>query len=137
MVLPVLTYCSILNLKLTRTQDNKLNSFHNRAVQIIAKKRTCEVISAVNAIKRRAYMLVHNVLQNNVCHALSQYFTYQDHCKDTRNNKCSVCLPQIRTEYARKGFFYMGGKTFNELPRTARMSGNVFAFRGIMTNIYV
>ena len=137
MVLPVLTYCGILNLKLTRTQENKLNSFHNRAMQIIAKKRACEVISPVNAIKRRACMLVHNVLQNNVCHALSQYFTYQDHCKDTGNNKCSVCLPRIRTEYARKGFFYMGAKIFNELPLTARMSDNVFAFRGIMNNIYV
>ena len=38
MVLPVLTYCGILNLKLTRTQENKLNSFHNHAMQIIAKK---------------------------------------------------------------------------------------------------
>ena len=39
MALPVLTYCGILNLKLTRTQENKLNSFHNRAMQIIAKKQ--------------------------------------------------------------------------------------------------
>ena len=121
MVLPVLTYCGLLNLKLTRTQENKLNSLHNRAMQIITKKRTCKVISPVNAIKRRACVLVHNVLQNNVCHALSQYFTYQEHCKNTRNNRYSVCLPQIRTEYARKGFFYMGAKTFNELPLTARM----------------
>ena len=82
-------------------------------------------------------MLVHNVPQNNVCHALSQYFIYQEHCKNTRNNKYSVCLSRIRTEYARKGFFYMGAKTFNELPLTARMSDNVLAFREIMDNIYV
>ena len=72
-----------------------------------------------------------------VFHALSQYFTYQEHCKNTRNNRYSVCLPQIRTEYARKGFFYMGAKTFNELLLTARMSDNVLAFREIMDNIYV
>ena len=82
-------------------------------------------------------MLVHNVLQHTVCHALSKYFTYQEHCKNTRNNKYSVCLPRIKTEYARKGFFYMGAKTFNELPLTARMSDNVLAFREIMDNIYV
>ena len=82
-------------------------------------------------------MLVHNVVQNNVCHALSQYFTYQEHCKNTRNNKCSVCLPRIRTDYARKGFFYMGAKTFNELPLTARMSDNVFTFRDAINNIDV
>jgi len=81
-------------------------------------------------------VLVHNVLRNNVCHALSQYFTYQEHCKNTRNNRCNVCLPRIRTEYARKGF-YMGAKTFNELPLTARISDNVLAFREMMNNIYV
>ena len=137
MVLPVLTYCGILNLKLNRTQENKLNSFHNRAMQIIAKNRRCEVISPINAIKRRSCVLVYDVLQNNVCHALSQYFMYQEHCKNTRNNKCSVCLPRIRTEYARKGFFYMGAKTFNELPLSARTSDNASAFRKIMNSIYV
>ena len=135
MVLPVLTYCGILNLKLTRTQETKLNSLHNRALQMITEKQTFELISPVNAIKRRACVLVHNVLQNNVCHALSQYFTYQEHCKNTRNNKYSVCLPQIRIKYVRKGFFHMGAKTFNELPLTARISDNVFAFREIMNNM--
>ena len=137
MVLPALTYCGILNLKLTRTQENKLNSLHNRASQIITQGQTCEVISPLNAIKRRACVLVHNVLRNNVCHALSQYFAYQEHCKNTRNNGYNVCLPRIRTEYARKGFFYMGAKTFKELPLTARISDNVFAFREMMNNIYV
>ena len=37
MVLPVLTYSGILNLKLNRTQENMLSSFHNRAMQIVAK----------------------------------------------------------------------------------------------------
>ena len=82
-------------------------------------------------------MLVHNVLQNNVCHALSQYFMYQEHCKNTRNSKCSVCLPRIRTECARKGFYYMGAKIFNELPVAGRMSDNLFHFRGILDIIFV
>ena len=61
--------------------------------------------------QRRACVLVHNVLQNNVCHDLSQYFLYQEHCKNPRNNKCSVCLPRIRTECARKGPYYMASST--------------------------
>ena len=83
MVLPVLTYCGILNLKLNGTQENKQNSFHNRAMQLIARKRSCEVISPVNAIKRRACELVQNVLQNNVCHAFKPILyisrTLQEH----------------------------------------------------------
>ena len=78
-------------------------------------------------------MLVHNILQNNV----SQYFLFQEHSKNTRNNKCSACLPGIRTECARKGFYYMGAKIFNELPVAARISDNLFAFREILSIIFV
>ena len=52
-----------------------------------------------------------------------------DHCKETRENKCCVRLPQIRTEN--------GAKTFNELLLTATMSENVFGFREIINNIYL
>ena len=128
MVLPVLTYCGILNLKFNRKRENRLNSFHNRAMQIVAKNQICEVISPINAVKKRACVLVYNVLQNNVCHALNQYFLYQEHCKNTRNNHCSECLPRIRTECARKGFYYMGAKTFNELSLSARTSDNASDF---------
>ncbi len=70
---------------------------------IIAKKRKCEAITSKIPMERRAYALVQNVLQNDVCHALSQVFKYQDYCNDTRNNKSIVCLPKIKTEYRRKG----------------------------------
>ena len=136
MVLPMLTYYGILKLKLNKTQENKLTSFHNRAMKIIARNRACKIISPMNAIKRRACMLAHNMLQNNVCHAFSKYFIYQEHSKNTRNNKDRICLPRLRTEYARKGFFYMGAMIFNELPLAARMSDNVLNFRKIMKKFY-
>ena len=136
MVLPKLTYCGILKLKLNKAQENKLTSFHNRAMKIIARNRACEIISPMTAIKRRACMLAHNILQSNVCHAFSKYFIYQEHSKNTRNNKYRICLPRLRTEYARKGFFYMGSMIFNELPLAARMSDNVLNFRTTMKNFY-
>ena len=46
---------------------------------------------------------------HNICHGFSEYLKYQEHSNNTRN-KCSVCLPRLRTEYARKGFFYMDAK---------------------------
>ena len=85
-------------------------------------------------------MLVHNVLQNNVCHALSTeqclpILYISRTLQNTKNNKYIVSLPRTRTEYARKGFFYMGAKTLDELPLTVRMSDNVFASREIINNI--
>ena len=136
MVLPMLTYCGILKLKLNKAQENKLTSFHNRAMKISARNRACETTSPMTAIKRRACMLAHNILQNNVCHAFRKYFIYQEHSKNTRNNKYRICLPRLRTEYAGKGFFYMSAMIFNELPLAARMSDNVLNFRKIMKNVY-
>ena len=136
MFLPMLTYCGILKLKLNKAQENKLTSFHNRAMEIIARNRSCEIISPMTALKRRACMLTHNILQNNVCHAFSKYFIYQEHSKNKRNNKYRIYIPRLRTKYARKGFFYKGAMTFNELPLAARMSDNVLNFRKTMKNSY-
>eukprot|EP00794_Sanderia_malayensis_P021046 gene21046-23100_t len=52
MVLPVLTYCGILNLKLNRTQENKLNSFHNRAMQLVAKIKGVKLYHQIMQLKR-------------------------------------------------------------------------------------
>ena len=43
MVLPILTYCGILNLNLCRTRQDKLLSIHRRAVGIIASKPNHEL----------------------------------------------------------------------------------------------
>ena len=48
-----------------------------------------------------------------------------------------LCRPRIRTEYARKGFYYMGANIFSELPVTARISESLFAFREILNNMFV
>ena len=40
--------------------------------------------------------------------------------KATRNNGYLIKLPIIKTEYARKGFFYMAAKTYNDLPLNIR-----------------
>ena len=90
MVLPMRTYCRILKLKLNKAQENKLTLFHNYAMEIIARIRACKIISPVTALKRRACMLAHNILQNNVCHAFRKYFIFQEHSKNTRDNKYRI-----------------------------------------------
>ena len=42
----------------------------------------------------------------------------------TRNNKCLATLPRIKTEYARKGFYYIGAKVYNNLPIDIRTVEN-------------
>ena len=54
--------------------------------------------------------------------------------KNTRIINVGYAL--IKTEYTRKGFFYVGAKIFNELPLSARTSYKVSVFMNIRTNIH-
>lgn len=56
-----------------------------------------------------------NVFQN--------YFHAQDHEMNTRNNRKLITIPKIKTEYARKSFYFMGAKIYNTLPLEARSLG--------------
>ena len=131
MVLPTLTYCGILNLKHTTTQSNKLSSLQARAEKVISRNQseTIPVLSPVNECKIRSCYLVRKVVNGDICDAMTDYFLLQQHEKCTRNNKYYVTLPFVKTEYARKGFFCMGAKTFNELPLDLRQIANIHDFK--------
>ncbi len=53
-----------------------------------------------------------------------QALMHQQHGIETRNNKHLLKLPAIRTEYARKSFYFMGAKLYNELPLEIRKAEN-------------
>ena len=78
--------------------------------------KECNVLSPEKSNLKRACVLVHNILNNDICDALQSHFSRHAHIKTTRNNKCLATLPSIKTEYARKGFHYMGAKLYNDLP---------------------
>ena len=54
------------------------------------------------------------------------YIVY--HGKETRNATNSLKMPKIRTEYARKSFYYTGAKIYNELPLKIRKITNATAY---------
>ena len=124
MILPTLTYCGILHLQLTQTQINKLSSFYDRAVKVVFKNGNLDqdhnLPSAINVNKIRACKVVRKCLNNDICEHFKDYFTLQNHGKHTRNNRHLLRLPIIKTEYARRSFYYMGAKVYNELPLEIR-----------------
>ena len=117
MILPTSTYCGILQLKLTNTQISRLSSFHSRSLKIVYGDETAEqgLISVINANKMRACKLVRKCLDKDICDHFQNYFTPIEHEKETKNNNCTLRLPSIKKEYARKSFQYMGAKVYNEL----------------------
>ena len=77
-IMPLLTYSSIINLKLTKTQSNKLLSPECRASRITGKK----VKSIEYIIKIRAINMAYKVLMNdNVCENFNDYFAINYHAK--------------------------------------------------------
>ena len=126
MILPTLTYCGtctcILQLKLTSTHLKKLSLFHNRAV------KTVSTVWATRLWKTFLRLLIvtaggHVRWYENAMiriYRYAQFFMiillYHVDDKKTRNNECLLRLPNIKTEYVRKSFFFMGAKVYNNFP---------------------
>ena len=78
--------------------------------------------SAINVNKIRACKIVRKCLNNDIYEHFKLTILL---CKilvnmHTRNNRHLLRLPIIRTEYARRSFYYMGAKVYNELPLEIR-----------------
>ena len=78
----------------------------------------------MNAKKIRACKLVRKCIDEDICDVFKDHFTIQNHGKGTRNAENSLKMTKIRTEYARKSFYYTGAKTYNELPLKIRKITN-------------
>ncbi len=51
----------------------------------------------------------------------------------TRNASCLILLPKIHAEYARNSFYYMGAKTYNDLPTDIRKVSNLLTWLKIFS----
>ena len=133
--MPEFTYYGILQLNLSRTQLTRLPLFHDRSMSVVYKGEQASdyIISVVNPNKLRAWKLERRCIDNDVCDLFKSYFTVQHHGKETRNNNNILKLPAIRTEYARKSFYFMGAKIYNELPIELRRIENNQDFENKVT----
>ena len=86
MVLPILTYCGLLNLKLSSTRKDKVLLIHHRALNIIKSKPSYELgIKPPNIYNQiRACQLVRRCIDGNVCSNFMNYFETHKHNTMTR-----------------------------------------------------
>ena len=118
MIMPVFTYCGVLQMKLSETKMKQLKAFHDRCLKIVydGEKSNEGLPSVMNANKIRACKLVRKCIDKDICDIFKDYFAIQGHGKETKNATNSLKMPKIRTEYAWKSFYYTGAKIYNELP---------------------
>ena len=130
MIVPVLTYSSLANLKITNTQKNKLLSLQSRASKIIKFDATDSVVPSINNLRNRhACTFTRKCLSGDICENFQSYFRVQNHQINTRNNKCMLILPKMRTEFAKRSAEYMCSKIYNELPLDVRKEENFNKFK--------
>ena len=100
-IMPLLAYSSIINLKVTKTQSDKLLSLERRASRIIGKKiKSIECI-----IKKKAIIIVYEVLMDdNTYESFNDYFAINYHAKNTRNRNKLLKLPRVKLEFAKQSF---------------------------------
>ena len=63
-----------------------------------------------------------------MCQNLLNYFTLIDSKVATRNLGFRIKLPKVKLETAKKGFYFNGGKLYNELPLEIRKSDTLRLF---------
>ena len=110
LVIPIVTYCCLLSLHVTRTQQSRrLTSLDNRAKKIvdIGRTNTVNLVSIEGYKNRHACKFVKKCMDRMVCENFHEYFTTISHGKNTRHNKCLLKLPLCRTEFARKSVSFM------------------------------
>ncbi len=112
MILPILTYNTMIKPVFTATQLARLNSIEKRASEIVGKS----VSKLENLIQKKVCQFVRECLDKDVCSNFQGYFDIDNHCKRTRNNAILVKLPRVKLEFARKSFRFTAAKIYNDLP---------------------
>ena len=69
MIMPVFTYCGVLQMNLSETKMNQLKAFHDRCLKVVydGEKSNEGLPSVVNANKIRAYKLVRKCIDKDIC----------------------------------------------------------------------
>ena len=113
-----LRYNCILNLNLTLTQKKQPTNLETRASKIL----NFNVAPIANELYKHGIKLVRKCAKGKICSNFIEYFQINFHNKRTRNKDLLLKIPKVKLELAKSGFFFMGAKLYNLLPRDIRLS---------------
>jgi hypothetical protein len=129
MIIPLLTYCSIIKLNLSKIQEDHLLSIESRAFKIIHGNRHSKKVPSVYClIKHRACVAVRKHLDGDTCDPFQSYFIINQHRHHTRNQDSLLKLQRINLELGRETFYYSGAKLYNNLPLSIREEKHLSTF---------
>jgi len=79
MIIPMFTYCNLVQLKNTETQMKRYASFERRARDIVRPKENTKLRTILGSRKRAACEFVIGCIERNTCEDFYGYFSTIDH----------------------------------------------------------
>ena len=134
MIIPLLTYCPLVTSCMSNTLNTSLERLESRACRITSGASLTHIPKISNIHRKRCCTYVYKCLQQDVCKNFIDYFEAISGKIETRNNGLLIRLPKLKLEVARKGFYFMGGKYFNDLPYDIRNAENLHVFKHRLNN---
>ena len=125
MILPCITYNCTINLNLTQTQKQKLQTIDRLVAKVTGVKQPL----VENEVKKHSVLLVRKCIEKLTCENFNDFFKIQSHGRVKRNNGYSLQIPITKLKYAKSGFFSMGATLYNNLPNDVRKVENFSIFK--------
>ena len=117
-------YWSIPTLKISETMGKKFENLQARAIRIIHHHAEFDqergYMMILNQKKFKADLLIFKCLQGTAIPNFASYAERVSHNYGTRDNKATLRVPRVRTEAAKKSFWFQGPSCYNELPTGIR-----------------
>jgi hypothetical protein len=131
MIVPLLTYSSIVTFNLNATQTARVENLQDRATRTIKSGESAhlKVPDLMNLAKFQTCLLVKQCMDMNTCSNFNNYFERLQHEKNTRNNGFSLKIQKIRLESTKSALYYNGAIQFNKLPFDVRATGSFMQFK--------
>lgn len=121
---------------------DKLDYTQRRSAKIVLGAKSSDAEGKLKWLplsRRRDLHIVNytfKCLKGQVPDFMKDYFMISQTRYNTKRNGKDLKLPRVKTEAARKAFYFNGARTFNDLPIHVKESNSIVLFKNQTMNYY-
>ena len=142
LVLPVMDYCDVAWSSIGKIERDKLDRAQRRAAKIVLKTKDSDAEKNLKWLPLSMRRDMHTINLTFKCLKGSPPMFFKDYFKvfrtihNTRGSGHNLLLPKVRTETARKSFYFNGSKLFNNIPSEMKDFKSVVIFKTRILEFY-
>ena len=142
LVLPVMDYCDVAWSSIGKIERDKLDRAQRRTAKIVLKNKDLDAEKNLKWLPLSMRRDMHTINLTFKCLKGSPPMFFKDYFKvfrtvhNTRGSGHNLLLPKVRTETARKSFYFNGSKLFNNIASEMKDSKSVVIFKTRILELY-